>query len=53
MIVQANNTMVKPDYELWFIVYNAITAKQLTLEQSREFLGDQIMWNLNDLNLLG
>lgn len=53
MIVQANNTTMKPDYELWMTIYDAITTRNLTLEQSREFLGQQIMWQTNDLNLLG
>lgn len=52
MIVQANNTMVKPDYELWMVLYDAITARNLTVEQSREFLGQQIMLTIHDINLL-
>lgn len=52
MIVQANNTLIKPDYELWMVLYDAITTRKLTVEQSREYLGDQIMWQLNDLSLL-
>ncbi len=51
MIVQANST-VKPDYELWMTLYEAITTRNLTVEQSREFLGDQIMLTIHDINLL-
>ena len=52
MIVQSNNASVKPDYELWMTLYEAITMKELTVEQSREFLGDQIMLTIHDINLL-
>lgn len=53
MIVQANNSTVKPDYQLWFTLYEAITMRGLTLEESREFLGQQIMFTTEDILLLG
>lgn len=52
MTIQANNTMVKPDYDLWMVLYNAITTKKLTVEQSRKYLGQQIMLSIHDINLL-
>lgn len=52
MIEQANNATKKPDYELWFILYDAITKRKLTLEQSRELLDQHLMLEINDINLL-
>lgn len=52
MSQQANNAMFKPDYELWLILYEAITLRGLTVEESREFLGQQILFKFDDINLL-
>lgn len=49
MSVQANNTMVKPDYALWVAVYDIIKERGLSLENCREWLGDTILWSELDL----
>lgn len=52
MLIQANNTVAKPDYNLWMTLYEEITKRKLTVEQSREYLGQQILFSEYDLLLL-
>ena len=52
MLVQANNTMVKPDYQLWFDIYDIIQLRGYTVEESRQWLGDLIIWSTLDLSKL-
>lgn len=49
MIVQANHPMAKPDYTLWARLYDEIMARGLTVENSREWLADNIMLTEYDL----
>lgn len=50
MSEQANHPTAKPDYELWFTLYEAITKRNLTVEQAREFLDQRIMLSIADIN---
>lgn len=49
MLIQANSNF-KPDCDLWLQVYDIAIAREYTLEQTREWLGDNIM--LSELDLL-
>ena len=51
MQVQAYS-IAKPDYELWFKIYEIITERNYTVEESREWLGQNIMLNIYDLSKL-
>lgn len=52
MLVQANNTVAKPDYNLWMTLHEEITRRGFTVEQAREYLGQQILFSEYDLLLL-
>lgn len=52
MLVQANNAVAKPDYNLWMTLHEEITKRGFTVEQSRQWLGDQILFSEYDLLLL-
>lgn len=46
---QGHDTKHKPDYQLWQTILEAVTRKQLTVPQSREWLAQQPLWTLDDL----
>ena len=48
MLVQANAT-TKPDYDLWFKIYDIVTERKYNIEQAREWLGQNIMSTIYDL----
>lgn len=52
MLVQANNTMVKPDFELWADIYDLIRLREYNVEQARRWLGDNILWHNLDISKL-
>ena len=48
MIIQANASP-KPDYDLWVRIWDIIELRRYTLEQAREWLGQNIILNEFDL----
>lgn len=46
---QANNTMMKPDYELWFEVRKIIDASKMNLIEAREWLDQKVLWTIKDI----
>lgn len=48
MQVQAYSP-AKPDYDLWLKIYEIITEREYKLEQTREWLGNNIMLSIFDL----
>lgn len=52
MLVQAHNASAKPDYMLWVKVWDTIEQRGYTLEQAREWLGQQILLSEYDLLLI-
>lgn len=53
MLIQANNTLIKPDYTLWFDIYDIIRLREYNIEQTRQWLGNNILWNTLDISKLG
>lgn len=52
MTIQANSS-VKPDYELWFAIYDLIQTRQYSLEEARAWLGQHILLTTLDIAKLG
>lgn len=46
MTEQARDSMIKPDYEVWFRIYEIIKEEKLTLEQARKWLGQTVIHNV-------
>lgn len=46
---QANNPMMKPNYELWIRVRQIIDLEKLNLIEAREWLDQKVLWYKTDI----
>jgi len=49
VLLQSRDSMIKPDYEVWFKIYDIVTQKNMSLEQAREWLGQTVVHTVHDI----
>jgi len=52
MLLQANNSVAKPDYDLWQNLYDHVVGEKMSVEDARQYLGQQVLLSSYDLLLL-